>query len=353
MKEYKPKATAASCNIRYALMSMGAEAVCAYVMFKTVGEAVSPDRLSVLTLIFNIIAVTGMPLISLFADRVSNKHTGVRLGVLLMVLGYYYPVSFGIDPKVIILALGSCMFHSFAASSILSRSRAKSTGISIFLAGSALGFAFYVLSPFFCHILTVLLIICAIPDDCSEYEIAETSKENPAFSGKAAALVSAVVLTISYCLISYGFSSLSFEWNTFFKNQFLLIAAIGFGRAVGGIAADKLGRLFTVCAGAVGGSFLIVFCSDSKKLSLVGLALLSMPFGAMIASAFKRAKKHPAFIFSLFASAAYFGQELTFYFPIKSEKTLILTASGAVIAVAASELPDIIALFKKERRSER
>ncbi len=353
MKEYKPKITAASVNIRYALMSMGAEATCAYVLFKTVAESVSPDKLAILTVLFNIISVMLLPLVSIFADRVKNKHTGARLGTLLIVLGYYFPVSFGVSAKVVTLAFGSCFLHSFAASSILSRDASKSTGISLFLGGSVMGLAFYTFAPFLCHILTALLMACAIPDDVFEASepILKTAKKP---IGIAVTAVSSVLLLASYSFIFYGFSSLNLEWAGFFKTKFLILAAIALGRGIGGIISDKLGRLFTVCAGALGGSLIVTFCSDSKKLCLIGLLLLSMPLGPMITSLNKRCIKNSGFVFALFSAVAYLGQELTFYAPMKRPIVLVLIGAGSLLAVAASEAPDIIALLKnpKEDKNE-
>lgn len=353
MKEYKPKITAASVNIRYALMSMGAEATCAYVLFKTIAGSASPDKLAILTVLFNIIAVMLRPIVSIFADRVKNKHTGVRLGTLLIVLGYYFPVSFGVSTKVVILALGSCFLHSFAASSILYRDSGKSAGISLFLGGSVMGLAFYTFAPFLCHILTALLMACAIPDDTAE-EPESISNPVKAPANIAVTVVASILLLSSYSFLFYGFSSLNFEWAGFFKTKFLILAAIAIGRGIGGIISDKLGRLFTVCAGALGGSLIIAFCSDSKKLCLVGLILLSMPLGPMITSLSKRCTKNSGFVFALFSATAYLGQELTFYVPMKRPIIIILIGAGALLAVAASEAPAIITLLlnSKEGKNE-
>ena len=353
MKEYKPKTTEASGNIRYALMSMGAEATSAYVLFKTVASSVSPDKLATLVLLFNIIAVMLRPLIAVFADRVENKHTGVRLGTLLIVLGYYFPVSFGVSTKVVILALGSCIMHSFAASSILRRDGGKSIGISLFLGGSILGLALYTFSPFVCHIFTAVLIICAVPDD--NYKITEPKEKAVIYSvHPSVTLISAALLLISYSLIFYGFSSISFDWAGFFKTDFLILGAIGVGRAFGGIVSDKLGRLFTVVAGSLGGCAIIFFCPDHKKLCLIGLFLLSMPLGSMITALSKRSLKNSGFIFAIFSSFAYLGQELTFYAEMKRPALLFLIAAGAILAVASSEVPEMVRFIKslKENKNE-
>lgn len=345
MKDNQPKTTEASINIRYALMSMGASATCAYVLFKSLAGSVSADKASVLIVLFNIIAVMLRPIVSIFADRVENKHTGVRLGTILIVLGYFFPVCFGISAKIVILALGSCIFHSFASSSILSRGNGQSIGISLFLGGSVIGLAVYTFSPFLCHFLTLLLIICAVPDDTCEI----SEDDNTLVSSSASPVItiaSAILLLTSYSMLFYGFSSLSFDWAGFFKTDCLILASIGIGRALGGIVSDKLGRLFNVCAGAIGGSAIIVFCSDSKNLCLIGLMLLSMPLGSMITALSKRSIKNSGFIFALFSSFAYLGQELTFYAKLKAPTVLLLIAICSVLATACAEAPEVLRLIK-------
>ena len=345
MKEYQPKTTEASINIRYALMSMGTAATCAYVLFKSTAASVSTDKATVLIVLFNIIAVMLRPIVSIFADRVENKHTGVRLGTILTVLGYFFPVSFGISTRIVILALGSCVFHSFASSLVLSRGHGKSIGISLFLGGSVIGLAVYTFAPFLCHFLTLLLIICAVPDDTFEASQADyslvNSRVNPVIT-----ISSALLLLISYSMVFYGFSSLSFDWAGFFKTDCLILASIGIGRALGGIVSDKLGRLFNVCAGAIGGSAIIVFCSDSKNLCLIGLMLLSMPLGSMITALSKHSIKNSGFIFALFSSFAYLGQELTFYAKMKTPTVLLLIATCSVLATACAEAPEVLRLIK-------
>ena len=209
-----------------------------------------------------------------------------------------------------------------------------------------MGLALYTFAPIICHILTILMMACAIPDDIA-HNSEPMNDHGTTHVPLAVVIISAVLLLVSYSLIYYGFSSIEFSWAGFFKTDFLILAAIAAGRCVGGIVSDKLGRLFNVCAGAIGGSFIIVFCADNKKLSLIGLLLLSMPLCSIITALTKRSPGNSGFIFALFCSVAYLGQELTFYLPMKRPIILTLIAVGAVLAVAASETPDIVAFFKK------
>ena len=165
--------------------------------------------------------------------------------------------------------------------------------------------------------------------------------------------VSAALLLVSYMLLYYGYSSLSFEWAGFFKTKVIILFAIAFGRCLGGILSDKLGRLFVTVASALGGSAILVFCSDSKKLSLVALVLVSMPLGPMITALTKRSIKNSGFIFALFSSFAYLGQELTFYAKLKAPTVLLLIAICSVLATACAEAPEVLRHLKNVKEARK
>ena len=351
MKEYKPKQTNASMTVRYALMAVGVEAVCAYVLLHSVGYDVSVGRLSMLTVLYNVIAVVGRMPMSVFADRVSSKHTGVRLGTMLILIGYYLPVSFGVNFKVVTLALGSCIFHSFAASQITTDANGRSTGIALFLAGSTLGLALTAFAPFLGHIGAILMTICAIPDDNSPNESAPVLKNGSAPSG-GGFFAAILLLTTAYMLIFYEFSSFSFPWNTFFKTQLVTSVAIAAGRALGGILSDRIGRGMTVICSIVSGTALICFCSGSRALGTLGLLLLSMSLAPLFSAVQQHFPAHGGFVFAVFSTAAYFGQELTFYAPMKKEWQVLVVALAVILAVTVSELPRTVRALKRREVSK-
>ncbi len=336
MKAYKPKTTNSSLSIRYALMSLCLTSVCYAVIRDHISEAVSYDRMSMLIILFNVISVGAMSLISVFADKIESKHTGVQLSVMLTIIGYFLPIEFGIDLKVVLLGLGSAVFYSFASSSILSRSRGKSRSIGLLLGGQSLGIACASYAGFAGHFFAPLLMIFAVPSDkhTNESELTDSPKTEQSVSP----ITALPLIAISYLLLSYELSSMHFPWDSSFKTQFELWAFIGLGHAVGGFICDKLGRTVTVAASACGGTMLILFCSDSKRLSLLGLLLFSAAFAPIATSAFRFLPKNPAFSFALMSAAAYLGQTMSFFVPFKG--ILMLFIAAAVITfTAVTELP--------------
>ncbi len=344
MKAYKPNTTNKSLSIRYAIMSACLSAICHSVIISHFSYSMSYDRISMLIILFNVISVGAMGIISVFADRVENKHTGVRLAVLITVLGYYLPLSFGGNLKVVLLGLGSALYHSFASSSVLSRSNGKSRDIALLLGAQSIGLAFASFSGFFGHLFAPLLMIFAIPSD--KYQKPELPEEM-AETKLPPSLLPLAFLMLSYLLISYEFSSLSFPWNVWHKTQFELLLAIGVGRMLGGFISDRLGRIITVAASACGGTLLIYFCADDKRLSIAGLILLSMSLAPILTAVTRLMPNKPAFSFALASASAYLGQVLWGFIGFKSISLLLICAAVIAVTVAA-ELPFLPSGSKKE-----
>ena len=333
------KRTNSSMAIRYAVMSVGASAVPYSVIFGQLKNYVSYDRQAVLIIMFNIIAVMGRTIVSVFADRVKNKHTGVRLSVLFTVMGLYYPVAFGINAKVILLAIGSCIFHSFASSSLLSRSNGKARDIGLFVAGNALGTALGIFADFFGYVTAALMMIFAIPDD-RDTDLEIVNEPDQAKVKTKSRLIFIPLLMLSYALLYLLLASLHFPFNSFFKTECLLFISIAIGRALGGFVSDLIGKTMTVCCGMGGGSLILFFCSDNKILSMVGLALVSLSLAPIISLSTKYLQRHPGFVFALLSAASYFGQCLSYF--IKLDVLLVLIGFAVIALVFTSELPFLV-----------
>lgn len=316
-------------------MSMCASSVCCSVIYDHLKDSISYDRMSMLAVLFNVISVGGMGLISVFADRVENKHTGVRLSALLLFLGYFLPAKFGVDLKVVLLGLGSAAFYSFASSSVLSRSGGKGRDIGLLIGGTGIGIACASFSGFAGHFFAPLLMILAIPMDTypKPAQTAESADNETAFSP-----LPFVFLMLSYLLLSYEFSSFNFSWNVWFKTQFELLFAVGLGRAVGGFLSDLTGRMITVAASSSVGTMLIFLSPDNKQLSLLGLFFLSMSLAPTLTSFARLSPKNPALSFAVMTLAAYLGQVLANLIDF-SRITMLLVCAVLIAVTAAAELP--------------
>ncbi len=344
MKSYKPRSSNSSISLRYALMSMCASSVCCSVIYDHLKDDISYDRMSMLAVLFNVLSVGGMGLISVFADRVENKHTGVRLSTLLIFLGYFLPTKFGVDLKVVLLGLGSAAFYSFASSSVISRSGGKSRDIGLLIGGTGIGIACASFSGFAGHFFAPFLMILAIPMDT--YQKTAQASENDDNKAPFSPLPF-VFLALAYLLLSYEFSSFNFSWNVWFKTQFELLFAIGLGRAIGGFLSDLVGKMITVSATSCVGTMLIFLSPDSKQLSLLGLFLLSMSLAPTVTSFARLLPNNPALSFAIMTLASYLGQALSNLISF-SRITMLLICAVLIAVTVAVELPYLLKGAKKD-----
>ena len=333
MKAYETRMSAASISTRYTLMNMAEACACAALLFGKVRRHVSDHRFILLVILFNVIAIGTRGFVSLVADRTPHsRHSGVRLGVLLFALGFLWPVEFGITLKVVLAAVGSAIYHAFAAASIQAKSAFRATGIGFLAAGAVLGTAIGRYAAFYGYLSILFFMFLACPTDkCADLPEA---KEDRRFKAPqtAPAFVFVPLLLMSIGALSYTVSSLRFAWDVNRKTMLLIALAMAFGRALGGMVTDRLGYTVTLAASLGGGTILLLFCTDSKLLSLGGIALIAMTAAPLLSLLFRCMPCHPGFSVSLAAGMAYLGYVALKYYPIRAG--LLPLIGGVVLLIA-------------------
>ncbi len=336
MTANEPYVSRASMATRYALMNF-AEAGAAFTMlFCKIDRYVSNDRLILLVILFNAVALGGRALVSLFADRVSNRHVGVLLGVMLFCLGFFWPVDLGIDFKVTVAAVGSAVFHAFSSSSVMAKSAFKASGIGALAAGAALGSAFANYKHFFGYLCIIVFILAACPTDKSE-AIPDACENRKAKAPKTVfAPLFVLLLLAALGAISHQMASLALPWDINRKTVLLLALALAAGRFLGGYITDLFGTMPTLAVSLAGGSLILAMKGDKTLFVLAGVALLSMAVAPLLTLLFRLMPCHPGFSVSLATGVGYIGYILAKFTPAK-EAHLILICGGALLIGVAIE----------------
>ncbi len=339
MKAFKTELSNSSMITRYAFMSMMADATSAAMLLGSISLHSSDDKLTLLIILFNIISVGGRVLFSALADNVKNKHTGIRMAVMILIMGFFFPTDISIKTKVLLMAIGSSAFHAFASSSILSRSKFKATGIGLFTAGSVIGIGIAKYAAFFGYFTAAFLMMAATPSDKGEgIEEAYLSREKKAPKTLLAPIF-VFFLLLSAAAFTFLNASLSFDWYHGRKVVFLTAVAAGVGRAVGGFIYDKA-SVFLTTASLGGGALLLLFCSDSKMLSLAAILFINMFVPTLISLIFRFMPKFPAFSYSIVTCFSYLGYIFVKLLP-SPEKLPVLIAliCGLLLLISlASEI---------------
>ncbi len=325
MKAFETSKTNSSMVTRYAFMSIMADASCASMLLGSIALHASSNKLTMFIILFNIIAIGARILFSVFADNVTNKHTGVRLAVMILFMGFVFPIKISMTAKVILMGIGNAAFHAFASSSLLSRSEFRAYGIGFFTAGSIIGLGLAKYAQFFGYIAAAFLLMAATPSDRGE-ELPEAYLKRDGKAPKTGlAPIFIILLLISAAMGTYMNHSLQFDWIHGRKIILLVSVAAGVGRLIGGILFDKL-SVFPVAASLGGGAALLIFCSDSKMLSLFAIMLINMTVPVIIALFFRFMPHHPGLSYSLVSCASYIGYIGIKLHPTFSEKSAAMVS---------------------------
>ncbi len=342
LKVYEIPKTNSPMVTRYAFMSLMADGACAAMLHGSISLHCTTDKLMMLILFYNILAIGTSLLFSVLADRVGNKHTGVRAAVMILFMGFVFPTRISITAKVVLMAIGNAAFHSFAASSLLSRSRFLSYGIGCFTTGGVIGVALARYAPFFGYLAAAFLLMAAAPCDKGEGlpEACDLPIRDRVVLKSRLAPLLILLLLLCCALGSYMGHSLSFEWAVGRKSILLIAAAAAAGRALGGFLFDRF-SLYSVAASLGGGAALLMFSSDSKVLSLGGILLLNMMIPVLLSLLFRFMPRHPGMCYSLSALAGYLGLHALRLFPSfasRSTAVISLVCGLLLLSTSAAEL---------------
>lgn len=324
---------------RYAFMGLMADAACAAMLLGSIALHASSNKLTMLIILFNIIAIGTRILFSVLADDVTNKHTGVRMAVMILFMGFVFPIKFGITAKVIMMGIGNAAFHAFASSSLLSRSEFRTYGIGFFTAGSIIGLGLARYAQFFGYIAAAFLLMAAAPSDKGEGLPEAYLRRDEKAPKTGLAPIFILLFIFSAAIGTYMNLSLQFDWNHGRKAILLIAAASGIGRLIGGFLFDRL-SLLLVAASLGGGAALLMFCRDSKMVSLFAIMLINMTIPVIISLIFRFMPRHPGLSYSLASCASYIGYIGIKLFPdfaANPSAMISLVCGFLLLSVAAAE----------------
>ena len=349
MKEYKIKGSASTMVTRYAFSNMMADAACFAIMLGTVPLHVSADKFAVLLILYNILSIAPRALISLYADAVKNRHTGVLLGVMLIFLGFMWPFEFAVTPKVVLLGIGNAVYRSFSGSSVLAHSGFRASDVGSYIAGGVIGAAFARYVQFYCLLALPLLVFAAGPSDKAENLPEAHESRLPKSPKTALAPLFAVLLLLCCSVGSYLNYGISYPWNKGRKVMVMVAFAAALGMLVGGYLFDRLSG-YMLAASLVGGTALLIFCPASRNICLLGIMLVNMAIPAVLALLFRFMPRHPGFSVSLAACFGYLGYAATHLFPapLEDPKTALAVGGAFILLSSLASLIYIELLGKKQ-----
>lgn len=335
--------------MRYAFMSAMADCACASMLLGSISLHASPAKLTFLIILYNIVAIGGQALFSASADRVKNKHTGVRMSVLILIMGFVFPSKISITAKAVLMAVGNAGFHAYAVSSLLSRSRFKAAGIGFFTAGSMIGLGLARYAQFFGYFAAAFLMIAATPSDKSEGMPEAVGNRSAAAPKTVLAPLFVILLAVCAYAGTFSFMSLDFSWCRGRKALLLFALAVAAGRFLGGFLFDRINialPLVSLC----GGTALLILKPDSKPFTLGAVVLLSMTVPVIVSMMFRFMPACPGLCWSVASASAYLGYSSIKLFPdiVAKNSALLPIVSGVTVLVISASAATLYFRTKKE-----
>jgi len=256
------------------------DATCAAVLFAiAVSDHTTPQNVSELIVIYDVIAFSTQPVFGLLIDTLRVPAYSAVLGIVLVAVStllLQFPL-----PAALIAGIGNALFHIGGGVTSLDLASGKAALPGIYVAPGALGLTIGILigkgGHFIAWPFILLLMLAAV-------SILRIPRPEAAVPRKLPGNLRWFETVIVLLLISIGIRgmvglSLILPWKSDPVLLFALTAAVVLGKASGGILGDRFGWATIAVSGLVISTPLLTFFAQTPAIAIIGAFLfnLSMP----------------------------------------------------------------------------
>jgi MFS transporter, FSR family, fosmidomycin resistance protein len=249
----------------------------------------SATQITLLVLIYNALGFGSQPLIGYFADSLRSPRVCASGGMMLLAASLISrALGYG-ELAVLMAGVGSAAFHVGAGALTLRSCAGRSDAAGLFAAPGVIGLAIggalavsghYFYLPFLVALLAFIFLIQVWPIPPREASVSNPSKE-PIFESHDWIMIG---LLTAVALRSLLWTSFQFASAGQITALIALGVAAGFGKLIGGFAAERIGyRRWTVLSLLVAAP-LLAFAGRKLALLLPGVALLQSSIPCSIAA---------------------------------------------------------------------
>ena len=254
----------------YAITHLVVDASCAYMLL---GVLELNDNAIVGMLTYNAVAFVLQAPFGLLIDKILNPKLAAMVGLTFVAISFLFWNN--LFAALIIISVGNALYHVGGGSLVLSLEDKKATFSGIYVAPGAIGLAigsFLSISRLSIHLFTFPIILLFLGGFIYFVNAPEfiREKENSGKIHSSYGIFLIVLIMIPIAVRSLIGLSVDFPWK---QNHFLLytlIAALFFGKIVGGILADKYGLIKTGIVGLLISIPLLSFYSFIPILGIIG-----------------------------------------------------------------------------------
>ena len=323
--------------------------LCIYTLSNLVRSGTfSLDAIIVIYFLYNLIAFGTQFIWGYLLDKYRlEKYILVASG-LIVIVGFIL-LNFSQLAAVIIIALGNALFHVSAGSIVLQSFKNKYAPIGIFIAPGAIGVLLgsYSMSagigwgiPIGLVIIILSVIVFALNKKLKSSALATPAK--PIRLGPILIILAAIALR------AFVGSVTIFPWKSAVDLLWLLTIAVAFGKAIGGIIADKIGWSKVVTISIIIAIPMLIF-NTLPILGIIGSLLLNITTAITVILLFKELPNMPSLTFGLTCLALLIGG-IPVYFP--AVKSFFNNSAYAPIGLLLTLIIFII-FYKKYNNHEK
>ena len=289
----------------YSLTHLAVDAACAFLLL---GVLELNDHIIVSMILYNVIAFVLQAPFGFIIDKTLNPKLSAILGLVFIAVSYLFWNK--IFAALIIAGIGNALFHVGGGSLVLSLKNKKATFSGIYVAPGGLGLAlgtYLTVSHLNINLMffPLAMIILAFILYFVETPGFNRKNEREHIAGYGIYLLAIIMIPIA--IRSLIGLSIEFPWK---ENQFLfllLVTAIAFGKAFGGILADKYGLMKIGVGGLLVSLPLLAFFSSMPVLGILGVLVLNFTMPVTLIAILSVVPKHKGLSFGLASAALFIG----------------------------------------------
>ena len=296
------------------------DATCIALIFASLSlYGLNPEYFFTLVILYNVLAFATQPLFGYISDKKQKPKLMALVGIILLL------ISLGtlfISPllTVIILGLGNALFHVGGGTISLNLTPKKATAPGIYVAPGAIGLligglygksGIFSIFPLLILLIISFILIMITKTPKIDYKTQKSNKINNYLE------LIIILLLLSVAVRALIGSVLVFPWKTNFILLIALTLGIFFGKALGGVFADKFGWIKVGVSSLIISSVLLAFGTSNPFVGILGIFLFNMTMPITLVAISNTLPGKPGFSFGLTTLALIAGA-LPAFSPLKS-----------------------------------
>lgn len=296
------------------------------------------DRIFFVIMLYNIIAFGLQPFVGEMIDRSEHPRRAAAIGCAMTAAAVLL-FDFSKLLMICLAGLGNAVFHTGAGSLCLNLRPGQTAPSGIFVAPGTMGLYIGLLlgsngkfdGQYFAILLMVLAVVISLLKT-PEIDYSKTIRS------KDFSLIREFLILITFAIAVralIGFC-VTFPWKTDKTLLFILTLAVVLGKGVGGILADRFGRISVATWSLLISAPLISFASDYPFAAIAGMFLFNFAMPVTLVAIADVLPGKPAFAFGITCLALIVGAFPTFFSfsaPIKNADFIFASVVLAAFAV--------------------